>query len=83
MAAYRPVDATTKSDKWSRNKVGGPCADRDQGDIGAGSNLWNKEAAGNAIASDEGSSLGPDLTRVGRQRSIAYLTASLLKPDAM
>ena len=29
-----------------------------------------------------GSSLGPDLTRVGRQRSIAYLTASVVKPDA-
>jgi cytochrome c oxidase cbb3-type subunit III len=55
-----------------------------KGNAAAGEQLfWNKGACGQCHrVGTKGSSLGPDLTRVGRQRSIAYLTASLLKPDA-
>jgi cytochrome c oxidase cbb3-type subunit 3 len=55
-----------------------------RGDVAAGENVfWNKGGCGQCHrVGTKGSSIGPDLTRVGRQRSIAYLTASLLKPDA-
>lgn len=55
-----------------------------KGDAGAGEKIfWNKGGCGQCHrVGTKGSSLGPDLTRVGRQRSIAYLTASLLRPDA-
>ncbi len=54
------------------------------GDAAAGEKIfWTKGGCGQCHrVGTKGSSLGPDLTRVGRQRSIAYLTASLLKPDA-
>lgn len=48
-----------------------------KGSVPAGEQIfWNKGVG------TKGNSLGPDLTRVGRQRSIAYLSASFLKPDA-
>jgi putative heme-binding domain-containing protein len=55
-----------------------------RGDVAAGEKLfWNKGACGQCHrVGTKGTSIGPDLTRVGRQRSAAYLTASLLKPDA-
>jgi putative heme-binding domain-containing protein len=55
-----------------------------QGNVANGETLfWNKGGCGNCHrVGTRGSSLGPDLTRVGRQRSIAYLRASLLNPDA-
>jgi len=55
-----------------------------QGDPAAGEAIfWNKGGCGRCHrVGKRGSSIGPDLTRVGRQRSIAYLTASILKPDA-
>lgn len=55
-----------------------------RGDAAAGEKLfWNRGGCGQCHrVGTKGSSLGPDLTRVGRQRSIAYLTASLLQPDA-
>jgi putative heme-binding domain-containing protein len=55
-----------------------------RGDVAAGENIfWNTGGCGQCHrVGTKGNSIGPDLTRVGRQRSIAYLTASLLKPDA-
>lgn len=55
-----------------------------RGDATRGETIfWNKGGCGECHrVGAKGSSLGPDLTRVGRQRSIAYLTASVLKPDA-
>lgn len=55
-----------------------------RGDASAGEAIfWNKGACGQCHrVGTKGSSLGPDLTRVGRQRSIAYLTLALVKPDA-
>jgi len=55
-----------------------------KGSAAAGEQLfWNKGACGQCHRiGTKGTSLGPDLTRVGRQRSLAYLTASLVKPDA-
>ncbi|HTB14167.1 MAG TPA: c-type cytochrome [Bryobacteraceae bacterium] len=55
-----------------------------RGDAGAGEAIfWTKGGCGQCHrVGTRGSSLGPDLTRVGRQRSLAYLTASLLTPDA-
>ena len=55
-----------------------------QSDAAVGENIfWNKGACGQCHrVGTKGSSIGPDLTRVGRQRSIAYLRTSLLKPDA-
>jgi len=54
------------------------------GNAAAGETIfWNKGACGQCHrVGTKGSSLGPDLTSVGRQRSVAYLTTSLLKPDA-
>jgi putative heme-binding domain-containing protein len=55
-----------------------------RGDAAAGETLfWNKGACAQCHRiGTKGSSLGPELTRVGRLRSIAYLRASLLNPDA-
>ncbi len=55
-----------------------------RGDIAAGETIfWNKGGCGQCHRTGtKGSSIGPDLTRVGRQRSLAYLRASLLQPDA-
>jgi putative heme-binding domain-containing protein len=55
-----------------------------RGNAAAGETIfWNKGACGQCHrVGTKGSSVGPDLTHVGRERSIAYLTASLLKPDA-
>ena len=55
-----------------------------RGDAAAGENVfWNKGGCGQCHrVGTRGTSIGPELTRVGRQRSIAYLTASVLKPDA-
>jgi putative heme-binding domain-containing protein len=54
------------------------------GDAAAGETLfWNKGACGACHrVGIRGSSVGPDLSRVGRQRSFEYLKNSLLKPDA-
>lgn len=55
-----------------------------RGDVAGGEKIfWKKGACGQCHrVGTRGSSLGPDLTRVGRQRSVAYLRASVLKPDA-
>jgi len=54
------------------------------GDAANGEKLfWGKGACGQCHkAGVKGNSIGPDLTLVGRQRSLAYLRASLLTPDA-
>ena len=54
------------------------------GDAAAGEKIfWDKGGCGKCHrVGARGNSLGPDLTRVGRQRSVTYLTASVLKPDA-
>lgn len=54
------------------------------GDAAAGEKIfWSKGSCGacHRVAA-RGASIGPDLTRVGRQRSYAYLRASILTPDA-
>ena len=54
------------------------------GDAAAGQKIfWDKGGCGACHrVGDRGSSLGPDLTRVGRLRSVAYLRTSILNPDA-
>ncbi len=54
------------------------------GDASTGETIfWNKGACGACHrVGIKGSSVGPDLTRVGRQRSFEYLKTSLLKPNA-
>jgi putative heme-binding domain-containing protein len=55
-----------------------------RGNAAAGETIfWNKGGCGQCHrVGTKGNSLGPDLTRVGRQRSMAYLHASVLQPDA-
>jgi len=44
--------------------------------------FWGKGACGNChTVGSRGNLTGPDLTRIGRQRSLAYLRASLVAPD--
>ena len=54
------------------------------GDVAAGESLfWGKGGCGRCHrVGTRGSSLGPSLTRVGAQRSLAYLRESVLAPDA-
>jgi len=54
------------------------------GDRAAGEKLfWGKGGCGQChVAEGRGGSLGPDLTRVGRQRSLAYLRESVVSPSA-
>jgi cytochrome c oxidase cbb3-type subunit III len=54
------------------------------GDRAAGEQLfWGKGGCGRCHrVGARGSSIGPDLTRAGRQRSVAYLRESVLAPDA-
>ena len=54
------------------------------GDAAGGQQVfWGKGGCGACHRiGDKGSSLGPDLSRVGRQRSVAYLRKSILQPDA-
>ena len=45
--------------------------------------FWGKGACGQCHrVSAKGSGIGPDLTRIGRLRSLKYLKASIVKPDA-
>ncbi len=55
-----------------------------RGDVAAGEKIfWTKGGCGQCHrVGVKGTSVGPDLTRVGRQRSVAYLTASVVRPDA-
>ena len=54
------------------------------GNASAGETIfWTKSDCGQCHrVGTKGSSIGPDLTRVGRQRSLAYLRASVLTPDS-
>lgn len=54
-----------------------------KGDAAAGSSLfWSKAGCGQCHrVNGRGGRLGPDLTRVGRERSIGYLRASILTPN--
>jgi putative heme-binding domain-containing protein len=54
------------------------------GNAGAGEQLfWAKGGCGRCHRiGSRGSGLGPDLTRAGRQRSLAYLRQSVVEPDA-
>ena len=55
-----------------------------QGDRAAGEKLyWGKGACGQCHRVGlRGAAIGPDLTRAGRQRSLAYLRESIVTPDA-
>jgi len=54
------------------------------GDVAAGEKtFWGKGVCGQCHrVGSKGSGIGPDLSRVGRQRSLAYLKASIVTPDA-
>ncbi len=54
------------------------------GDHGAGESLfWGNGGCGQChMVGNRGGRLGPDLTKVGRQRSLAYLRESILSPSA-
>jgi putative heme-binding domain-containing protein len=54
-----------------------------KGDAAAGAKLfWGKGSCGNChVVGTRGGHLGPDLTRVGRQRSLAYLRESVVEPS--
>jgi quinoprotein glucose dehydrogenase len=54
------------------------------GDSHAGNDLfWNKGKCGQChMIGGKGGRLGPDLTSVGRKRSLAYLKESILDPNA-
>jgi putative heme-binding domain-containing protein len=54
------------------------------GDAAAGEQLfWGKGGCGRCHrAGARGTSIGPNLTRAGRQRSLAYLRESVVSPDA-
>ncbi|HYL76777.1 MAG TPA: c-type cytochrome [Bryobacteraceae bacterium] len=55
-----------------------------QGDAAAGEKaFWGKGGCGQCHrVGSKGSGIGPDLTRAGRQRSLQYLRASVLTPNA-
>jgi cytochrome c oxidase cbb3-type subunit 3 len=55
-----------------------------KGDASAGEKgFWGKGACGQCHrVGGRGSGIGPDLTRVGRQRSLKYLRASVVTPDS-
>ncbi len=55
-----------------------------QGDAAAGEKaFWGRGGCGQCHrVGSKGSGIGPDLTRIGRQRSIEYIRASVLTPDA-
>src|SRR5579872_1255584 len=54
------------------------------GDAAHGESLfWGKGSCGNChLVSGRGRSIGPDLSRVGRQRSVSYLRESIVSPNA-
>ena len=54
------------------------------GDRAAGEKLfWGKGSCGSChVINGKGSTLGPQLSRVGRERSLAYLRESVLTPDS-
>src|SRR5579872_5684062 len=53
------------------------------GDIAAGENIfWAKGCGGCHRIGARGASIGPDLSRIGRQRGVGYLRTSIEKPDA-
>jgi len=53
------------------------------GDASHGEKLfWSKGCGGCHRVGSKGGTLGPDLTRSGRQRSYAYLKESIVQPDA-
>jgi putative heme-binding domain-containing protein len=56
---------------------------RVEGDKAAGEKIfWGKGNCGECHqVGTKGASIGPDLSRTGRQRSLAYLRASVVKPD--
>jgi putative heme-binding domain-containing protein len=55
-----------------------------KGNAGAGEKLfWGKGGCGKChVVGTRGGHLGPELTRVGRTRSLAYLRESVVKPSA-
>ena len=58
-------------------------AEKAPGDAAAGKAIYAKSGcAGCHRVGTEGSDLGPDLTDIGRRRGLAFLTESIMKPDA-
>ena len=81
-------DSLENDDVWRLVSYVRSLAGRDAapiaGDPAAGEALfWDKGGCGRCHrVATRGSSLGPDLTRAGRQRSLAYLRESVVAPDA-
>ena len=56
---------------------------RSAGDIADGEKIfWAKGCGGCHRIGARGASIGPDLSRIGRQRGAGYLRTSIEKPDA-
>ena len=64
--------------------IAGSASSRITGDVAKGEQLfWNKGQCGQChMVNGRGKRMGPELTRVGRQRSAAYLRESVLMPGA-
>ena len=79
--------ATTKSGRWSPSSSGSALpvpTEKAAGDTAAGKLIFEgkgKCMTCHAVGPD-GGSLGPDLSDVGRRRSLNYLAESIAKPDA-
>jgi len=77
------ADATWRLVSYIRS-VAGQESEAMQGDAVAGEKtFWVKGGCGQCHrVGSRGGSIGPDLTRAGRQRSMKYLRASIVTPDA-
>jgi cytochrome c oxidase cbb3-type subunit III len=68
---------------WVKKLGSQGLAEKAPGDAGAGQAIYAKSGcAGCHRVGKDGSDLGPDLTDIGRRRGLAFLTESIVKPDA-
>jgi putative heme-binding domain-containing protein len=82
-----PANAFEDSETWSLvaylRSVSAPAPSQQEGDESAGERLFfgKEKCADCHMVKGRGGHLGPDLSRVGAARSIAYLTESIRNPD--
>jgi putative heme-binding domain-containing protein len=68
---------------WVKRLGSQGLAEKAPGDADAGKTIYAKSGcAGCHRIGKDGSDLGPDLTDIGRRRGLAFLTESIVKPDA-
>ena len=68
---------------WVKKLGSAGLAEKAPGDAVAGQAIYAKSGcAGCHRVGKDGSDLGPDLTDIGRRRGLAFLTESIVKPDA-